>query len=818
MPRSTQSRVSGLRIDHDPTQTVSFSPGNAPVYPSTDVPSALGFPAGAVAPTVSSDPAQVGVIAIAPPGTTTVIGQNAAAAAVAVANGSTPTLDFITGMANDMQGIVDTTVSSLGGASSGNNLTDLAAAATSIPPTNVTGVLGAPDIGSSVQTVVDGVVQGVNTQNSTGNSVADLSSGVGSLATLLGWDPSAPPASSSVAGIAAYNALYMSRRAVTKPSYIGVDPSGDPVFNFSHLQGATLPTISVTSSTSAIGIIGTPDAGIKQSVAWIGSWTTNITCLVINIYQINTATNVATLLFSSPNIISVVPTAMEWNYYNIPALNWINSGQGSYYAVELAISGTGTYTLAGLQHQAPTNPNVFPSQLGADQIYQPAVPGGVGAGAGFPTFSGTFPFPLTGPPTTLSFLHTPNAGDNGVVVYVQASANPAVVTPPTAATYGGVAMTLQGSKFNNATTTDGELWGYVLTDSPLALFPTGPQTVLITFGGAVKPILAQAESQSFSNVGGFDTAQSVAGSAAAWAQSVTGTTGEVISQAFGYMSGTTTISTGTGYNRTQIYNQGLINTSETTTNGLLMGYATGSASAVSFTAAGGQVAPWAAMAIPVIGKTPTPSSMSLTYSPNVPFFLLCGVAGVSQQAPDTIYCNTSGTYTVPIWMITGDFFDIILIGSGAGGAYLANGGGGNAGAWTAITLVYGVDIPLSTTTFTVTTGAGSPGMGYANPAVAGGNTTITIPGYGTLTAAGGAPGNGLARGNSPGNEVFGPPGPTLNTTYFGGAAAGTGVNGHFPGGGGGEGVTQHNPYFGYITGQTPGGNGASGAAWITAYQ
>ena len=83
-------------------------------------------------------------------------------------------------------------------------------------------------------------------------------------------------------------------------------------------------------------------------------------------------------------------------------------------------------------------------------------------------------------------------------------------------------------------------------------------------------------------------------------------------------------------------------------------------------------------------------------------------------------------------------------------------------------MVYGIDIPLGTTAFAVTVGAGgNGGSGAGNIAPAnGGSSSVTIPGYGTITAAGGAAaGNTSAEGASPGLVSFN------GTTYIGGALA-----------------------------------------------
>lgn len=190
--------------------------------------------------------------------------------------------------------------------------------------------------------------------------------------------------------------------------------------------------------------------------------------------------------------------------------------------------------------------------------------------------------------------------------------------------------------------------------------------------------------------------------------------------------------------------------------------------------------------------------------------------------------SAPGTHTFNI-PDTAHVIDVVLLGGGGGGAGGANvgngdGQGGNAGTWQTVTLVRGVNIPWATTSITVTVGAGGAGgvttltNGNA-PGSAGGATTVVIPGYGTITANGGAggsgtnpPGGSTTYGKSPGNVNWN------NVPYVGGAVAGTtdnpsgtGTPGNTPGGGGegGGGVV-----FGVAS---SGGPGGSGQAWIRAY-
>lgn len=207
------------------------------------------------------------------------------------------------------------------------------------------------------------------------------------------------------------------------------------------------------------------------------------------------------------------------------------------------------------------------------------------------------------------------------------------------------------------------------------------------------------------------------------------------------------------------------------------------------------------------GLPAAPSTFTPTYFSSEPWF---GLGGFLFAGPTTVAYNTTGahTYTIPDWLKYGDNIDTLVLGGGGGGQasqFSATGQGGNPGTWFVQTLVYGVDIPIGTTTLTVNVGSGGAGgVGAGNVGADGTASTVTGTGLVTLTAAGGKGGAGgtNAVGHGPGNQV-------LNTvTYPGGADQVTAsAPGNAPGGGGGGGA----PF-------SDGAAGAVGAVWLAAYQ
>ena len=168
---------------------------------------------------------------------------------------------------------------------------------------------------------------------------------------------------------------------------------------------------------------------------------------------------------------------------------------------------------------------------------------------------------------------------------------------------------------------------------------------------------------------------------------------------------------------------------------------------------------------------------------------------------------SNDSFAIPSWMVSGCKFDIAVIGGGAGGGgyvYYGGGGlGGGGGYGVGSTLTYGTDIPLTTTSLAVYPGPGGGGspVNYSGvPGYSGSATSVVIPGYGTVTAAGGA-GNAGTTGGSSGSAGGYAQSVILNNTVYYGAGPGG-----FPGGGGSGGSA----------GSAGGQSGVQGTAWISA--
>lgn len=707
----------------------------------------------------------------------------------------------------DVQAVLDYIANALGQSGTGHTLAQIETYLGLIPPTNVVGTMGPADIAGTLGTFVDALYQALSNTTVTGNSFGSLSNVLNQLSTFLGFTYAGnTPPSGSVADIAQNSSTAIANRAVTKPGYLAMDATADSVFPIAQISGASPTFVNLIPGTAVIGYIGTPDAGVKQSVIWLGQTTTNATAVYFTVYSVNTATGALTRLWTSANVLSSITNALGWNYYNMPSANYITSVQGDWFAVEMMIVGNGSqYQIAGLpSHWLPVNTamSTFPQSLAASR-----------AAVATATYSNNTVVPNASGTTTVTSTvsFTAPAGAD-VFVYGVAWLPGSSFISSFQASYGGVAMSSLGQVAN-----DGSTFG-ISSIFRLAGSGTGSaKTISVTAtAAAAVTVQLRADAVAVTNVGGVSSVATNDGSSSsASSGSLPNYQGNIL---FGGIMTASTIGsvtlTPTG-SLTSINNQV---SSGANTPAWYTAYYPLVTGSFTFTGTLSASTVWSGIAVAIYGtNVMAPSSISSpTADADVPWFGLGGAAGTPQYAPIVQEFLSSTTYNVPTGVQSGDWFDIVVLSGGGGGGAgsgSAFGHGGFAGAWTAITLQYGVDIPLSTTHFTVNVGnGGGGGISFTNGSN-GGTTTVTITGYGTVSATGGAGGvynssGGPYTGASPGTETFGPTGPTHNTPYYGGNVQTiSGAAGQVPGGAGaGGGFSDF------------GGSGASGAVWITAYQ
>jgi hypothetical protein len=442
----------------------------------------------------------------------------------------------------------------------GSDAAALEAALQQIPNQNILSAIGSgsPNLGGDLQALLQGL--GVGATGLPGVSIATLQQAVGGIANMIGFQYGAPGAlPNSVAANTETNAAFIANQAATKPSMLAIDPTADPVFPLAQIVGSTASQVTATQTSSLIGFIGTPDAGTKQSVAWLGFGPSTITSIVINVYSMNVTTGTITLVETSGNLAgSTAPlggTTPQWVYWDIPSpANYILTAQGNWYAVEMTIAGTGSYTVVGLTNSwMPNHPTAFPANLGATRNPWRTVQ--------FDAFgAGNFMAGGTTTSATVTAAHTAAPGADvfvGVFVWQGTTAS-GVTVSAASATYNGTAMTPINSPGEwNALFSD---FGYQLCVFRAPGAGTGsPQAISFSCTGSGANIVAvDLGSVSYRNVGGVNDVNFAVGgtNALSSGSEPVGITGGMVLQMFGF-SGAAGAETISAYSATQRFNHAM---------------------------------------------------------------------------------------------------------------------------------------------------------------------------------------------------------------------------------------------------------------------
>jgi hypothetical protein len=699
---------------------------------------------------------------------------------------------------------IDTLVQAWGGIGTGHSTADLTSAAQSIGNQYVLGTLGGTDIGTTVENHVDTLVQAINNSSVTGNSLGVLQGALAGLRGFLGYVTTGSPAPSSVAGITNNNNVYIANTAITKPLWQNVDPTLDTTVSVQTLKTfATQPTTGATQTSSVIGFLNTASASVKKSVQWVGYPTggnlNTIADLRLNIWKVDGATGISTKVYSTPNLVNVVATgsAPASNVFNFPTGSEITTNQGDIYSIELSIVGAGTYNVVALTNNVGAQPGTTLTNLGATR--NPLI--------GYSTATADAPVWETtgagaGAQNSISWTHTFNG--NETYCLISSTNSQAAGGGSYAVTVGGRAATLIASQSYGAGI--GVAAFYLYPPVGAKTFAAGPQTVAITLSG----YLIGGCSFGYSNcVGYVGTPAWITGSSTAPTQTIANTAGLRVFQLIsGYTSNLT------GYTQTQRFNQ---NYAASVNISMLCGDFLGAAGSITGAATLTPAALWGSLMVSLVSAqapatvpAPANSGAVFTYSSKEPYFGLSGAAGTTVYSPQLIPIYASQTMTNPATTYPwANNFDVVIAGDGGGGKGLAasgNGGdGGAAGAWGHATLSRA---QMGTSTLTWAIGGGGAGGVPGADGSNGAGSTVTIPGYGSVSGARGV--GGSAEVADPGNPGGTLPNLTFNGNRYPGGAGGSaqgGAGGQPGGGGGGGGRVGLN-----------GGPGGAGIGYVLCYQ
>jgi hypothetical protein len=731
------------------------------------------------------------------------------------------------------QSLTDTVVQAITGTTNTANLLPaVTSALQNIPYQYVLGLLGATQVGGTIQNFVDTSVNAIQNNTTTGNSLSVFGSALNSLTNMLGFTTGTAPPSNSVNAISVGSSQWIANTSVMRPVTVNLDVTMDSSINLDTLipLGGTIQTVPGFQSNTGYGMVGfvsTPSGGLKQSIAWIGNpagGSVTSTSFGVAVYRlvVNDPTygSYWQFVYWSGDIKGSLGTGSSpvWNYYNLSSANYINTKQGELYAV-VCFTFDQNYNFVGaIDNNPPQQPSLYPTRRGAALAAQPPVYGHTSTGPGFGPWGS---IPTYSEPITL------NANDNFVVIPVHIYFTNATPATRFDCDINGTNMPVIDSYgYYSSTTTLGIFW-FGLQFTP-GQFGTSATVHVNVSGGTAGQVEGHAVSYAF-----------VSGASGYGHSSGTGTTATLTNSINGGVDYLVAAASDGAFNMGATSGSPLYQIPYLAGNHFSMsvGHFTqsvGSTSTPAFSCSVGGTAQWGFAGLYLSGTyiwpngytgNPTTGASYMGMSTNAPYFGLSNTLGQTQYgsiAPVllTYYSST----TIPNPAVTypwANHFDLVVCGGGAGGdagGTLQGSYGGPSGNWGAITATRAL---MGTSNLTITIGAGGAGgNGTSVGGSSGGGSSISVPGWTTVPGGGGTGhGTSIATGS-----IYGAAGvsaPTYNYTNF------YGGNDQFPGGaGGGTAQAAGNQAGGGGAGGNSltygsniyGGNGGPGIAYIYVYQ
>lgn len=214
----------------------------------------------------------------------------------------------------------------------------------------VTGVLaptGLLSLGSDVENFFSGLWSALTGTPGTGKSASDVASAAAVLASTVTSHSDA-----------------LSVRD-NQSTFLGNGPTEEVTFPLVNVTGGSPHYLNLTPTNALVGYIRIGKTVNKDAITWLGQTTTGLTGFFVSIYKVDTTTGDHTLVYESTDQLTSVSTLLSWNTYVIPVGDEIAAMPGDVYAIELSVTGAGTYQVIGAtQSWLPDHPTNFPKQFG----------------------------------------------------------------------------------------------------------------------------------------------------------------------------------------------------------------------------------------------------------------------------------------------------------------------------------------------------------------------------------------------------------------------------------------------------------------------
>jgi hypothetical protein len=220
--------------------------------------------------------------------------------------------------------------------------------------TSIQGFQGIPNLIATLGHLVDGLGTSVTSTTQSGLQFSDLFGQVQSMAE----------SALSALGLANNHQAVLSNVSVM-PLTAGLDPTAEATFDLQSLpHGSTLPTTTVATGGAIAGFINIQRAATKGFVEFIGSIAAASSGVYVNLYQIDPATGLRTLLWGSADIGSLIPSTTGYAKAPIPGGSQPALVASEQVMAEIVNKSGNTLTIASKTQPQPNRASGFLKNFG----------------------------------------------------------------------------------------------------------------------------------------------------------------------------------------------------------------------------------------------------------------------------------------------------------------------------------------------------------------------------------------------------------------------------------------------------------------------
>lgn len=262
---------------------------------------------------------------------------------------------MVTGLQGQLQSMADMIVNAAtGGSTTGNPLDSVLPSLQSIPFSNIQGIQGILDIGTSLQHTLDNLATGF-TLGGGGISGAGLPQVANLAQNILGM-----ATTSQTLGVNNQNTLLVRNN---QPVHTGLDATAEAPFPLN--LGTTM---TATSTSSPMSFLRVGQMANKGSVSTVAQVSGTITNLVFNVYKMDGSQNLQKVYTTPDMHLSLNGANWAWLQNILGGSSNFAVNPGDVLAFEPIVTGSGTLTLPSqTMTNLPNHPNAVPKHYAASR-------------------------------------------------------------------------------------------------------------------------------------------------------------------------------------------------------------------------------------------------------------------------------------------------------------------------------------------------------------------------------------------------------------------------------------------------------------------